>query len=81
MQGRLLCGWAIGWCKSGVMWCDLFRSTARDFVVPKLPWLLEALGSTVLDFCIVCQVLYFWQKNLNHPAAAALLPGAGVASL
>ncbi|KAL3152445.1 PQ loop repeat-containing protein 2 [Trebouxia sp. C0010 RCD-2024] len=57
------------------------RSTAKEFVVPKLPWLLEALGSAVLDFCIVCQVLYFRKKNLNQPAAAALLPGAGTDSL
>ncbi|KAL0044223.1 hypothetical protein WJX82_005024 [Trebouxia sp. C0006] len=57
------------------------RSTKPDFVVPKLPWLLEAMGSAVLDFSIVCQVLYFRKKNKHHPEAAALLPGACLAQL
>ncbi|DBA91054.1 TPA: PQ loop repeat-containing protein 2, variant 2 [Trebouxia sp. C0005] len=57
------------------------RSTKRDFVVPKLPWLLEAMGSAVLDFSIVCQVLYFRKKNKHQPEAAALLPGAGLAQI
>lgn len=57
------------------------RSTKRNFVVPKLPWLLEAMGSAVLDFSIVCQVLYFRKKNRHHPEVAALLPGAGLAQI
>lgn len=57
------------------------RSTARDFVAPKLPWLLEATGSAILDFSIVCQVLYFRRKNRDQPTAAALLPGTVTALL
>ena len=60
---------------------SMYRSTARDFVVPKLPWLLEAMGSAILDFSIVCQVLYFKRKNKDRPEAAALVPGAGLAIL
>ena len=50
-------------------------------MVPKLPWLLEAIGSAVLDFSIVCQVLYFRGKHRTQPTTAALLPGAGAALL
>ena len=62
----------------GHMYC---RSTARDFVVPKLPWLLEAMGSAVLDFSIVCQVIYYKRKNRDRPEVAALIPAAGPATV
>ena len=59
---------------------NVCRSTAREFVVPKLPWLLEAMGSAVLDFSIVCQVIYYKRKNRDWPEVAALIPAAGPAT-
>jgi len=38
-------------------------------------WLLEAMGSAVLDFPVVCQVFYFRTNNKYYPEAAALLCG------
>ena len=31
------------------------------------------MGSAILDFSIVCQVLYFRKKNKDRPEAAALI--------
>lgn len=41
------------------------RSTAAEFVVPKLPWLIEALGAIFLDGSIVLQIFYYRHKNRN----------------
>jgi len=46
-----------------------------SFCGANLLWLLEAMGSAVLDFSIVCQVFYFRKNNKHYPEAAALLGG------
>lgn len=46
------------------------RSVERQFVVPKLPWLIEALGAILLDGTIVLQVIYYRYKNKGRPAPA-----------
>ncbi|DBA73323.1 TPA: PQ loop repeat-containing protein 2 [Trebouxia sp. C0004] len=43
------------------------RSTAAEFVVPKLPWIIEALGAMLLDGSIVFQIFYYRRKNRNKP--------------
>ncbi|KAA6418086.1 MAG: hypothetical protein FRX49_11927 [Trebouxia sp. A1-2] len=43
------------------------RSTASEFVVPKLPWLIEALGAILLDGSIVFQIFYYRCKTRNKP--------------
>lgn len=43
------------------------RSVATEFVVPKLPWLIEALGAILLDGSIVFQILYYRRTNRNKP--------------
>ena len=39
-------------------------------MVPKLPWLIEALGAILLDGTIVLQIFYYRYKNKNRPAPA-----------
>lgn len=39
-------------------------------MVPKLPWLIEALGAILLDGTIVLQVIYYRYKNKDRPAPA-----------
>ncbi|KAL0045646.1 hypothetical protein WJX82_000560 [Trebouxia sp. C0006] len=48
------------------------RSTAAEFVVPKLPWLIEALGAIFLDGSIVFQIFYYRHKNRNKPPPQVL---------
>ncbi len=48
-------------------WWLICRSTAAEFVVPKLPWLIEALGAIFLDGSIVFQIFYYRRKNRNKP--------------
>lgn len=46
------------------------RSVQSDFVVPKLPWLIEALGAIILDGSILLQIFYYRRKNRNKPPPA-----------
>ncbi|KAL3146889.1 hypothetical protein ABBQ38_014861 [Trebouxia sp. C0009 RCD-2024] len=46
------------------------RSVESQFIVPKLPWLIEALGAILLDGTIVVQILYYRSKHRNQPPPA-----------
>ena len=47
-----------------------YRSVEAQFIVPKLPWLVEALGAILLDGSIVLQIFYYRHKNKGRSAAA-----------
>jgi len=55
-----------------VTWWLICRSTAAEFVVPKLPWLIEALGAIFLDGSIVFQIFYYRHKNRIKPPPQVL---------
>ena len=46
-----------------------YRSVEAQFVVPKLPWLIEALGAILLDGAILFQILYYRSKKRSQPPA------------